>query len=331
MEMVRDELEALARRLSVRADVLEKVVRLLDVLRRMQESEEIRRSYALKGGTALNVFWLPLPRLSIDIDINFVGEVASEALTVHRTAFEQHVFRACQLAGCRVLRSPHQHAGGKSRLRFASTFGGEQNLELDISYVARVPLFGLVERGAALHDFEGTTTMTYTLPELAAGKFTALLARTVARDRFDATRLLAMDPELLERQEFRTAFVCHAAADRKDARQFSAELAPMPVQEVRNKLVPVLREAMEPLARDSRALAQQLGFALEGVAERLTRWSDAELGFLEALMDHGELKPELLTPEPELQRRIAAQPMLRWKQKNVRQHKGRIQPIDKNS
>ncbi len=167
--------------------------------------------------------------------------------------------------------------------------------------------------------------------DACTGKFTALLARTVARDRFDATRLLELDPELLEHPDFRTAFVCHAATNREDARQFSDELAPLVVQEVRNKLVPVLREAIEPLARDARALAQHLDVTLAGVAGRLTRWSDAEFGFLEALLDHGELKPELLTLEPELQRRIAAQPMLRWKQKNVRQHKGLPQPSDEDS
>lgn len=42
---------------------------------------------------------------------------------------------------------------------------------------------------------------------------------------------------------------------------------------------------------------------------------------LDALLDHGELKPDLLTADLDVQKRIAAQPMLRWKQKNVRQHR----------
>ena len=39
-------------------------------------------------------------------------------------------------------------------------------------------------------------------------------------------------------------------------------------------------------------------------------------------MDRGELQPELLTEDAVLQQRIAAQPMLQWKQRNVRQHLG---------
>lgn len=86
----------------------------------------------------------------MDIDLNFVADVTPEALGARRPVFEQRITRACQLAGSRVLHSPSEHAGGKFRLRFSSRFGGEQNLELDISYVARVPLFGLVERRSAL-------------------------------------------------------------------------------------------------------------------------------------------------------------------------------------
>ena len=322
MEMLRDELEGIARRLGVRSDVLEKVVRLLDVLRRVHEDEEIREAYALKGGTALNIYWLPLPRLSVDIDLNFTGDVERDGLAVRRLVFEQHVTRACRLVGCRVVRSPSKHAGGKFRMRFSSVFGGEQNLELDISYVARVPLFGLVERRPVLEGMGESPVRTYTLPELAAGKFIALLSRTVARDRFDSLRLLELDPDLLERTDFRVAFTCSAAASREDARKFATELPLLDGQEVRNKLIPVLREAREPRPGDAVGLANHLAKELADVPQRLTRWTNEERAFLDSLLDHGELRPELLTADMDLQARIAAQPMLRWKQRNVRDHRG---------
>lgn len=322
MERSRDEIKTLAVNLGVRADVLEKVVRLLDVLRRLQEDEDVRMAYALKGGTALNVFWLALPRLSVDIDINFVAAVSPGELAERRPIFEQRVMLACQLAGCRALRSPGQHAGGKYRLRFASLFGGEQNLELDISYVARVPLFDLIQRKAVLPGFEGNFVVTYKLQELAAGKFSALVSRTVARDRYDAVGLLQREPALLEDPEFRLAFVCLGAASRDDVRELDGELPPLDAQEVRSKLVPVLREAHEPLAADAVRLARHLDRTLSGVARRLANWSDTERAFIDALSDRGELKPELLSSDPKLQHRIAAQPMLRWKQKNVREHRG---------
>lgn len=322
MELNREQLQELAAKLAVRPDVLEKVVRLLAVLARIREDEDIRDRVALKGGTALNVFWLPLPRLSVDIDLNFVGAVSARELAEQRPEFEQRVTRACRLAGCRVAHSPSEHAGGKFRLRFTSVLGGEQNLELDVSFVARVPLGGLVERNAVLPGFEQALALSYTLPELAAGKFMALLARAVARDQYDAMRILEHDPDMLGRLEFRLAFVCFAAAAREDARSWSGRLAALDPKDVRSRLVPVLRNAEEPLANDARGLAAHLAERLTGVAVELVAWSSAERAFMDALMDRGELRAELLTGQPELQRRINSQPMLRWKQMNVRQHLG---------
>lgn len=322
MELSREALRALAAQLGVRPDVLEKVVRLLAVLERLREDEDLRNACALKGGTALNVFWLPLPRLSVDIDINYVGEVSASELAEQRPLFERRVTRACQLAGCRVVHSPSQHAGGKFRLRFTSLLAGEQNLEIDVSFVARVPLGGLVERSAILPGFESEKVLTYTLPELAAGKFTAMLSRVVARDRYDAVRIIEEDPEILRRPEFRLAFTCFAAAARDDARGWNGQVEPLDLQDVRNKLAPVLRVGHEPLAGDARKLAEHLELKLAGVPGQLVAWSGEERAFMDALMDHGDLRPDLLTGDHELRRRIAAQPMLQWKRRNVRQHLG---------
>ncbi len=327
MELSRDELRGLALQLGVRTDVLEKVVRLLGVLERLRADDELRDAWALKGGTALNVFWLPLPRLSVDIDINFLGEMSATKLAEQRPLFERRVMRACQLAGCRVVHSPSEHAGGKFRLRFTSLLAGEQNLELDVSYVARVPIHGLIERLAVLAGFENAKVLTYTLPELAAGKFTALLSRVVARDRFDAVRILETDPELLQRPEFRLAFTCFAAASREDARAWTGQLAPLDLQDVRNKLIPLLRVTEEPVAGEAGSLVAHLNAELAGVAGQLIAWSAGERAFLDTLMDRGELRPELLTADAVLRQRIAAQPMLQWKQRNVRQHLG-LPPAD---
>ncbi|WP_346658344.1 nucleotidyl transferase AbiEii/AbiGii toxin family protein [Bradyrhizobium sp. 147] len=45
----------------------------MDVLDRLTKDREIGHLFALKGGTALNLFYLGLDRLSVDIDLNYVG------------------------------------------------------------------------------------------------------------------------------------------------------------------------------------------------------------------------------------------------------------------
>jgi predicted nucleotidyltransferase component of viral defense system len=322
MLRTRRELEDGATALGVRADVLERVDRLVEVLRRLDVREGLADHYALKGGTALNLFWLLLPRLSADIDVNFVGDVEHAHLAAVRQDFVRGVVQCCQLAGCRVLHTPGEHAGGKLRLRFPSALGGTQNLEADVSFVARVPLHGLVRRRGTIAEFAEHEVSTYTLPELSAGKFAALFSRGVPRDRYDAVRLIELEPNLPDQASFRVAFTCQAASARRDCRKWSAPLAPLPARDVQRNLLPLLRREPGAAPPDARALAEALDRGLAPAVERILSWRAGERAFLDALMERGEIRPEFLSDDPALQRRIEAQPMLRWKRIHVRRRKG---------
>jgi len=50
--------------------------------------------------------------------------------------------------------------------------------------------------------------------------------------------------------------------------------------------------------------------------------NDAEIEFLNLLLDDARIDATLLTDDIELQRRIESHPLLKWKALNVRQHKG---------
>ena len=49
---------------------IEKVLRLLGILELFFSNPVLKDKYVLKGGTALNLFYFQLPRLSVDIDLN---------------------------------------------------------------------------------------------------------------------------------------------------------------------------------------------------------------------------------------------------------------------
>ena len=57
--------------------MLDKVERLLDLLDEMQRHPDLKGKLAMHGGTAINLFMLDTPRLSVDIDISYVGALAS--------------------------------------------------------------------------------------------------------------------------------------------------------------------------------------------------------------------------------------------------------------
>ncbi len=317
----REDVEKVAEESGFRKDSVEKVMRLCRVLRRLDSHPTTAGAWLLKGGTALNLLHLDVPRLSVDIDLNFIGASDREGMLSARPAFEAALAAVCEREGCTVKRTPSEHAGGKFRLRFASVIGGSQNLEVDVSYVARVPLLGTERRSTRFPEGDPVEVTTLPLLELAAGKFTALMQRSVPRDAFDAANLLRRIPDLLEGANFRLAFVCSVAGGRHDPRCLEPSDPAPAVQAIRQQLLPMLQQDGSASSPDPAVLQEEIQAHLEGVAERLLRWSPAEREFLDRLHDEGELDATLLHPDPRVQQRIQTQPMLLWKAQNVRRHR----------
>lgn len=69
---------ALVRELPSRT--LDKVERLLDLLAELNEHPVLKGKLALHGGTAINLFMLDVPRLSVDIDLSYVGAISRDAM-----------------------------------------------------------------------------------------------------------------------------------------------------------------------------------------------------------------------------------------------------------
>ena len=63
-----------------RPDVLEKVAHLLGLLDAMRSHPFLKGKLVLKGGTALNLCVFDVPRLSVDIDLNYVGAEDRESM-----------------------------------------------------------------------------------------------------------------------------------------------------------------------------------------------------------------------------------------------------------
>ena len=317
--MTRAELRALAEATDFRPDTLEKVVRLVGILSRLESHELCRGNWLLKGGTAINLFYLDVPRLSVDIDLNFVGTENVAELAEARRLFESALAACCAREGCSVKRAPEEHAGGKFRLRYASVLGSEQNLEVDVSYVARVPLFGVKRRPCAL-PVESSAIPMLTLEELAAGKFVALLSRGAARDFFDVFSLLKLAPDLPTNNHFRISVVCQAGASRSDLRKLKA-LPKLHTRDIERQVIPLLR-AGSAASSDADKLVLRLNEEVQQAVGKVVAWSEGELRFLDRFLEYGEIEPGHLTEDETLQARIRKQPMLLWKQQNVRRRRG---------
>ena len=71
MNYTRQYLAALASKTNFIKDNLEKVLRLSEILRFLNSDPILKGKLALKGGTAINLTSVDLPRLSVDIDLDF--------------------------------------------------------------------------------------------------------------------------------------------------------------------------------------------------------------------------------------------------------------------
>jgi predicted nucleotidyltransferase component of viral defense system len=89
-----------AGRTGFRPEVLEKVCRLQRLLAGFCRHPFLKNRLALKGGTALNLFLFDMPRLSVDIDLNYIGQVDREAMLAERPQVEQAIQDVCRREVC---------------------------------------------------------------------------------------------------------------------------------------------------------------------------------------------------------------------------------------
>ena len=93
---------------------LEKVLHLMNLLNMLNAHPYLKGKWILKGGTALNLFLLRMPRLSVDIDLNYVRALDRETMLDERLKVEQAVQAVCSREGFNVRRVPTEHAGMES-------------------------------------------------------------------------------------------------------------------------------------------------------------------------------------------------------------------------
>ena len=303
-----------------RPEIFEKVLYHMRLLELLNGHPYLKNRLVLKGGTALNLFEFDLPRLSVDIDVNYIGSADLETMQAERPKIEQAITDVCNRAEITVERRASEHAGGKWQLRYPSALGGGGNLQFDVNFMLRVPLWPVVLKDSRrVGEFQVKQIPLLDITELAAAKLVALLARHVARDLFDAHQLFTK--KVLDDARLRLAFVVYGAMNIEDWRKVSIDHVAFDAEELKQNLIPVLRrEVVEELEKEEK-WTERLVIETKAGLQRLLPLSEAEHDFLETLLEKAEVKADLLTKDAQQIERINLQPMLRWKVVNVRKFK----------
>jgi predicted nucleotidyltransferase component of viral defense system len=86
------------------------------VLDRLAKDREIGHLFALKGGTALNLFYLGLDRLSVDIDLNYIGAEDRKPMLADKALIVKRLPLLMQSYGYELIRAPRdEHGPARSR------------------------------------------------------------------------------------------------------------------------------------------------------------------------------------------------------------------------
>ena len=322
MKLSKERLEAEAEATGFRAEVLEKVIHLLSLLNGFGSHPLLKTRLALKGGTALNLFYFNLPRLSVDIDLNYIGAIDRETMLAERPKVEQAIRATCSREEFSVRRVPEDYAGGKWLLRYESAMGQGANLQVDLNFMFRIALWPVKTLNShPVGSFAARDIQVLDIHELAAGKLCALLARQEVRDLFDSYQLMIHKD--LEQKQLRLAFVVYGAMNRKDWRTVSAEDVDFAADELSRQLLPLLRVRSAEEDQSPAAYGKRLVKECRDRLSMVLPFTDSETEFLDLLLGNGEIVPSLLTYDHDLQERISRHPLLEWKALNVREYKGK--------
>lgn len=154
---------------------------------------EQEKCFALKGGTAINLFVRNMPRLSVDIDLTYMGEESrKQALTLIAVALLRIKSKVeSKIPGSKVKSSKRISQDDEAKIYI------ERNgvtVKVEANPVIRGSLYSTNARTlqtAAVEEFEvELETTVANLGDLYGGKLAAALDRQHPRDLFDVFLLL---------------------------------------------------------------------------------------------------------------------------------------------
>lgn len=295
---------------------LEKSLRLREVLREFARHPFLQGRLVLKGGTAVNLFLFGLPRLSVDVDLNHVGQVEREGMLKERPLVERAVEQVCRGLGYGVQPGVNEHALLEYYLGFVDHGGKRGHIQVEINFLMRVCALPPAELEAArVPDEIPCRFLVLAVEELIAGKLKAMIERSHPRDLYDLYRFQQArrqhDAALL-----RKLTVLFASTLDRDLREYEpGRYSRIEQAEIERLLYPLLRADDRPSADEMVTAVQPL---LKAALDH-----EREKPYLDALAV-GRYQPELLFAEyPEVAARVARHPALLWKAQNVAEYLSR--------
>lgn len=306
----RSDIDNLAAELNYIRDNMEKVVRLCTILEYINSDPMLANHLVLKGGTAINLLVMPLPRLSVDIDLDFTENCDRPTMLRYRKAITDKLQAYAYASGYRLSpNSKHPFSVDSWVFQYTNVIGNLDNIKVEINYSMRCHLLPSESRPIKLHGFENVNVRSLALVELYASKVKALLERGAARDLFDVHNMIqcqVIDEEQKSMLRKGVVFYSAVGGNAKPTGEYPPQsINRLQFKQIRSTLLPVLKKGT---FYDLESVKYEVCSYLED----LMHLTDDERLFIErfALNDY---RPELLFEDKEIVERVAEHPMALWK------------------
>ena len=309
-----------ARQFGFIAAPFEKMSRLTDILKFINKTDELRNLLALKGGTAINLTVFNLPRLSVDIDLDFTENLTREETRAKRDRINELLERHMAAEGyAKHGKSKHTHILDSYVYSFTNVAGNLDNIKIEVNYSLRAHVLPVIIIAAMTSEvFVSFPVRTLAPVEIFASKIVALCDRAAARDLYDLNNMIYYDLfDETDLELLRKAAVFYlAVAGDAEARGLNAErMSGITAYKIRTQLRPMIRSSER----------FDLQEAHDRVSAFMVKWmalSENETEFLNQFAK-GEYKPQFLFEDSKIVRRIESHPMALWRVRHIQ--KGYVQ------
>ena len=191
MEFSRQYLTRLAQESNFIKDTLEKVLRLSEILKFLNSDMVFKDKLALKGGTAINLTAVELPRLSVDIDLDFTINVNKDELPEFKEKFKKRLTDYMLQERYSLADSRDHFALTSFLFNYTNSADNRDNIKVEINFLDRCHVLPLEKKQiltkGIMEDFE---VLTLNTTELYASKINALLSRATPRDLYDVNAMI---------------------------------------------------------------------------------------------------------------------------------------------
>ena len=297
-------------------DMIEQVLYMKEVLMMIFNDPVLKKSYVLIGGTAINLFNSEIPRLSVDIDLDYIHlgkkSFSNDIIENHARILER-ISKEINMDYYRTTDTSLKRLG--IILKYKSNFipEGEGSVKLDISYLLETTILpptkkSIVQLGA-YDGFKNLRILVANPHELWAGKALALVYKSskdpkpkdivdlysmfIARHLFD---IYTLENKLIKRKIslnqriLRIAFIFKGVSRIKEFYLLRGEqLKRCSPKEIERQLYPYLRLENKPKLEDMKVLSRQF---LDRICSN--NWNKNQKRFVDEFQSNGNYYPELL-------------------------------------